>query len=380
MNPPVFVLAPDSFKESISAQQACAALEKGIKKVFPEAVCHHVPMADGGEGTMHALVEATGGKIFNARVTGPLGSKVDATYGILGDGITGVLEMASASGLQLVKPEERNPLITTTYGTGEIIKMLLGQGVKKLVIGIGGSATNDGGAGIAQALGAKLTDKNGNEIKPGGGNLGLLEKIDPAEIKSLLDGIEVEVACDVTNPLTGPKGASAIYGPQKGATQEMVAQLDANLQHYAAVIRKQLGKEIEFTEGSGAAGGTGAGLMAFLNAKLVKGIDLVIKYSGLEAKVKEADYVFTGEGSVDHQTAFGKTISGIAGVTKKYNKPLIAFAGKVGEIDNLYETGVSAVFGILPTVCNIDEALLKGDQNLEKEAEQVCRLIRSRMF
>ena len=373
----VIVLAPDSFKESMSAKEACIAMERGIKKVNQDIKCVHVPMADGGEGTMQSLVDATNGKIYSLEVVGPLGNKVQAEYGILGDREVGILEMASASGIHLVSLDKRNPLITTTYGTGEVIKACLDKGVKKLLIGIGGSATNDGGAGVIQALGGKLLDKDGNELGFGGGELGKLHNIDLTNFDPRLKDVVVEVACDVNNPLCGEKGASNVFGPQKGATPDMVSLLDNNLKHYANIIKEQIGMDVLEVPGAGAAGGLGAGLMAFLNGTLKKGIEIVIEYSGLEEKVKEADMVWTGEGSIDFQTQYGKTPLGVATIAKKYDKPVIAFAGRVGDnIDVLYEKGIDSIFGIMKGVTSIEEALEKGKENIEKTSENVIRLMK----
>lgn len=373
----VIVLAPDSFKESMSAKEACIAMERGIKKVNQDIKCLHVPMADGGEGTMQSLVDATNGKIYSLEVVGPLGNKVQAEYGILGDREVGILEMASASGIHLVSLDKRNPLITTTYGTGELIKACLDKGVKKLLIGIGGSATNDGGAGVIQALGGKLLDKDGNELGFGGGELGKLHNIDLTNFDPRLKDVVVEVACDVNNPLCGEKGASNVFGPQKGATPDMVSLLDNNLKHYANIIKEQIGMDVLEVPGAGAAGGLGAGLMAFLNGTLKKGIEIVIEYSGLEEKVKEADMVWTGEGSIDFQTQYGKTPLGVATIAKKYDKPVIAFAGRVGDnIDVLYEKGIDSIFGIMKGVTSIEEALEKGKENIEKTSENVIRLMK----
>lgn len=373
----VIVLAPDSFKESMSAKEACIAMERGIKKVNQDIKCVHVPMADGGEGTMQSLVDATNGKIYSLEVVGPLGNKVQAEYGILGDREVGILEMASASGIHLVSLDKRNPLITTTYGTGELIKACLDKGVKKLLIGIGGSATNDGGAGVIQALGGKLLDKDGNELGFGGGELGKLHNIDLTNFDPRLKDVVVEVACDVNNPLCGEKGASNVFGPQKGATPDMVSLLDNNLKHYANIIKEQIGMDVLEVPGAGAAGGLGAGLMAFLNGTLKKGIEIVIEYAGLEEKVKEADMVWTGEGSIDFQTQYGKTPLGVATIAKKYDKPVIAFAGRVGDnIDVLYEKGIDSIFGIMKGVTSIEEALEKGKENIEKTSENVIRLMK----
>lgn len=370
------VLAPDSFKESMTAKEACEAMERGIKKVNNNINCIHVPMADGGEGTMQSLVDATNGKVYSLKVVGPLGNEVEAQYGILGDGDVGILEMASASGIHLVSTEKRNPLLTTTYGTGQIIKACLDHGVKKLLIGLGGSATNDGGAGVIQALGGKLLDKQGNELSFGGGELGKLNSIDLENFDSRLKDIAIEVACDVNNPLCGEKGASNVFGPQKGATKEMIGILDNNLKHYADIIKRQLGKDVLNEPGAGAAGGLGAGLMAFLDGTLKKGIEMVIEYASLEEKVKDADMVWTGEGSIDFQTQYGKTPLGVATVAKKYNKPVIALAGRVGEgIDVLYEKGIDSIFGIMKGVTPIEEALANGQENIEKTAENIIRLM-----
>lgn len=370
------LLAPDSFKESMTAKEACEAMEKGIKKVNKDINCIQVPMADGGEGTMQSLVDATGGKIYKLRVVGPLGNEVESEYGILGDKETGIIEMASASGMALVPAEKRNPLVTTTYGTGQLIKDCLNHKVKKLLIGIGGSSTNDGGAGAIQALGGKLADKEGKEIGFGGGELDKLARIDLTDFDKRLKDVEVEVACDVTNPLCGEKGASNVFGPQKGATREMIKTLDDNLRHYADVIKKQISVDVINVPGSGAAGGLGAGLMVFLDGKLKNGIDIVIKYSDLEEKVKKADIVFTGEGSIDFQTQYGKTPMGVAMVAKKYNKPVIALAGSVGkDIDILYENGIDSIFSIVRGVTTLDCAIKKGKENIEKTIENIIRLI-----
>ena len=372
----VIVLAPDSFKESMTAKEVCMAMERGIKKANSNINCVHVPMADGGEGTMQSLVDATNGEVYSLKVVGPLGNIVEAQYGILGQGDVGVLEMASASGIQLIPIKQRNPLLTTTYGTGQLINACLNHGVKKLLIGIGGSATNDGGAGVVQALGGKLLDEGGNELGFGGGELGKLSSIDLKNLDPRLKDVLIEVACDVNNPLCGEKGASNVFGKQKGATQEMIGILDDNLKHYTNIIKKQLGKDVIDESGAGAAGGLGAGLMVFLNGTLKKGIDIVIKYSGLEEKIKDADWVWTGEGSIDYQTQYGKTPFGVAAIANKQNKPVIALAGRVGEdIDILYESGIDSIFGILQGVTSMEEALVNGPKNVEKTAENIIRLM-----
>ncbi|MEK5380211.1 glycerate kinase family protein [Niallia sp. FSL W8-0635] len=369
----VIVLAPDSFKESMTAREACEAMERGIKKANNRITCLQVPMADGGESTMELLVNANKGKIYNEKVLDPLGREVTASYGILEDSQTGIIDMASASGIHLVAIEERNPLITTTYGTGQLIKACLDHNIKKLIVGIGGSATNDGGAGLVQALGGKFFDENGKELGFGGGELGRLARIDIKNLDPRIKDLSVEVACDVNNPLCGEQGASYVFGPQKGATLEIAQQLDRNLMNYAAIIKEEFHIDILNVPGAGAAGGLGAGLMVFLNGTLKKGIDIVIRYSSLEEKVKGADMVWTGEGCIDFQTKFGKTPIGVASVAKKYNKPVVAFAGKIGNnIDSLYEK-IDSIFCIMQGVTTLEEALANGKQNLERTSENMIR-------
>lgn len=358
----------------MTAKQAALAMERGIKKVFPDAECVIVPMADGGEGTVESLVSLENGRLFQTEVAGPLGDKVLAEYGMVEK--TAIIEMASASGLQLIKPADRNPLVTTSYGTGQLIKHALDQGANRILIGIGGSATNDGGVGMLQALGVSFEDETGAELPFGGGALGRLHSINVTGLDPRMKDVQMDVACDVTNPLTGENGASAIFGPQKGATPEMVQQLDENLAHYASLIQKELGQDVATVSGAGAAGGLGAGLMAFLDARLLRGIDLVIEFTGLEEKVEGADIVFTGEGSIDHQTLYGKTPFGVASVAKRYDIPVMAFAGRVGEgVEVLYENGFTAIFGIVNGAASLDEALASGENNLCRTVENVCRVL-----
>lgn len=372
-----FVLAPDSFKESISAKNAALAMKKGILAVFPNAECEIVPMADGGEGTVESLVSMENGELIKTEVIGPLGQKVNAEFGLLKKEKTAIIEMASASGIELINKEQRNPLVTTTYGTGQLIKQALDNGVTRILIGIGGSATNDGGVGMLQALGVSFKDQNGAELSWGGGALNQLRTIDISGLDKRIKDVQIDVACDVTNPLIGANGASAIFGPQKGATPEMVVQLDQNLAHYAEMIKKELAIDIADAEGAGAAGGLGAGLMAFLNARLRKGVELVIEYTGLEQRIIGADFVFTGEGSIDGQTLFGKTPFGVASIAKKHSVPVIAFAGRIGKgVEPLYENGFSSIVGILKGVTSLDEALALGEENLAFATENVCRILR----
>ncbi|WP_224429524.1 glycerate kinase family protein [Lactobacillus amylovorus] len=372
-----FVLAPDSFKESMTAKEVCQAMEKGIKKVLPDADIISVPMADGGEGTMDSLVDATNGKKYAVEVTGPLGKQVTAHYGILGDQKTAIIEMAEASGLSYVSQNKRTPetiKTTTTFGTGELINAALRNNVTRIIIGLGGSSTNDGGSGMAQAIGVKFFDHNDHEItqKLGGGDLKQITRIDMIDINPKIKKTKFLLASDVTNPLTGTNGASYVFGPQKGADQATAKELDENLSHYAKII----GQNIAQTPGSGAAGGLGAGLLAFTHAKIYPGVKLVANEVHLAEKIKEADYVFTGEGGTDFQTQFGKTPYGVAQIAKKYDVPVISLAGYIGKgIDHLYDKGFTAIFGILAKAENIDQALKDGPQNVERTTENVVRLI-----
>ena len=371
-----YVVAPDSFKESMTAKEVCDAMEKGIKKADSAAEVIKVPMADGGEGTVDSLVDATNGQRVIVEVTGPLGNKISAYYGILGNGTTAVIEMAKASGLEIVEKKKRNPMITTTFGTGELIRDALDHNVKEIIIGLGGSSTNDGGSGMAQALGAKLLDQNNHQISFGGGNLDKLDKIDISNLDSRLQDVKIISASDVTNPLIGKDGASRVFGSQKGATPEMVEKLENNLQHYAKIIKRDLNKDVASVSGSGAAGGLGAGLMAFTTCKMRQGVDIAIEVTKLEEKVKSADYIFTGEGGTDFQTKFGKTPYGVAKLGKKYHKPVISLAGYLGEgIDSLYSEGFTAIFGIIPGACDLSTALKNGPSNVARTTENIVRLL-----
>ena len=372
-----FVLAPDSFKESMTAKEVCQAMENGIRKVLPDAKIISVPMSDGGEGTMDSLIDATNGQKYAGKVTEPLGTPVTAHYGILGDQKTAIIEMAEASGLSYVPQDKRTPATikkTTTFGTGELINAALKHDVTRVIIGLGGSSTNDGGSGMAQAIGVKFFDHNDHEItqKLGGGDLKQITRIDTIDINPKIKKTKFLLASDVTNPLTGTNGASYVFGPQKGADQATAKELDENLSHYAKII----GQNIAQTPGSGAAGGLGAGLLAFTHAKIYPGVKLVANEVHLAEKIKEADYVFTGEGGTDFQTQFGKTPYGVAQIAKKYDVPVISLAGYIGKgIDHLYDKGFTAIFGILAKAENIDQALKDGPQNVERTTENVVRLI-----
>ena len=371
-----YVVAPDAFKESMTAKEVCDAMEKGIKEADSAAEVIKVPMADGGEGTVDSLVDATQGQRVIVEVTGPLGNKISAYYGILGNGTTAVIEMAKASGLEIVEKKKRNPMITTTFGTGELIRDALDHNVKEIIIGLGGSSTNDGGSGMAQALVAKLLDQNNHQIPFGGGNLDKLDKIDISNLDSRLQDVKIILASDVTNPLIGKDGASRVFGPQKGATPEMVEKLENNLQHYAKIVKRDLNKEVALVSGAGAAGGLGAGLIAFTTCEMRRGVDLAIEVTKLEEKIRDADYVFTGEGGTDFQTKFGKTPYGVAKLGKKYHKPVISLAGYLGEgIDSLYSEGFTAIFGIIPGACDLSTALKNGPSNVARTTENIVRLL-----
>ncbi|MFA4015248.1 MAG: hypothetical protein RUDDFDWM_000326 [Candidatus Fervidibacterota bacterium] len=371
-----FLIACDSFKGSASSKQVGEAIKSGILRAVPDAHVEVVPVADGGEGTVQALVDATGGRLVTATVTNPIGEKIEATFGILGDGQTAVIEMAAASGLTLIPPEKRNPWVTTTYGTGELIKAALEHGCRKIIIGIGGSATNDAGAGMAQALGVKLLDEHGKQIGFGGGELGRLRRIDMSGLDKRATEAEFIVACDVDNPLTGERGASYVYAPQKGATPEMLPKLDSNLRHFAEVVRQQLGIDVEHVPGSGAAGGLGAGLMAFLKAKLRKGTEIVFELVKLDEKIASADIVITGEGQIDAQTVFGKTPIGVAKLAKQYGKPVIAITGSIGDgADSVHSHGIDAMFSIVNRPMPLEKAMKEVEALLTSTGEQLARLV-----
>lgn len=375
-----FVIAPDSFKGGLTAKEAANVMTEGIKRVFPNAEYALVPMADGGEGTVQSLVDATDGRKMIAKVHNPLNKLVNAEYGILGDGETAVIEMAAASGLQFVNKETANPLITTTYGTGELIKDALDHNIKKIIIGIGGSATVDGGAGMAQALGARLLDVDNHEIGLGGGALASLNQVDFRGLDPRLKNVGIQIASDVTNPLTGTNGAAPVFGPQKGADEEMVNILNKNLHHYARKIVAAGGPDVEQTAGAGAAGGLGAGLIAFTSATMKRGVELVIEATQLQKKAVGADYVFTGEGGIDFQTKFGKTPYGVAKATKEVapNAPVIVLAGNIGKgVNDLYSsTAIDAIFATPEGAKPLKTALADAPIDIAQTAENVARLIK----
>ena len=370
------VVAPQSFKGSLSAREVADAIARGIRRVLADAEVVVLPMADGGEGTVDALVFATGGRTMQTEVSGPLGDRVTAAWGILGDGATAVVEMAAASGLVLVPPDRLDPLTATTYGTGELVRAALDSGCHRLIIGIGGSATNDGGAGMAQALGAKLTDREGSELPPGGAALASLRQIDISGLDSRLTECRITVACDVTNPLCGKEGASWVYGPQKGATEEMCRQLDEALANYASVIKKDLGIDIRDLPGAGAAGGLGAGLVAFPGARLVPGIEIVSDAVELVEHLKGASLVLTGEGRLDTQTTFGKTVAGVAKNAKVLGVPVVVIAGELhGDLKELYRHGIDAALSIAPGPITREESEADAARLITDASERALRLV-----
>jgi glycerate kinase len=371
------IVSPDSFKGSLSAIQVANAIERGAKKaqkVGRKIEFIKIPMADGGEGTVEAIIAGMGGQIRYTNVLNPLGQEIRSFFGILPN-YTAVIEMAAASGLNLIGDQERNPLLTTTYGTGQLILAGLDAGCKKIIIGIGGSATNDGGVGMAQALGIKFLDQENRSIGFGGGELSKIQKIDISGIDPRIQNTTFIVASDVKNVLCGSDGATAVYGPQKGANQEMIAVLDSNLRHLADVIQKFLQKDIAHIAGSGAAGGLGGGLIAFLGARIQSGIQIVMELTHYAELVRQADLVITGEGCTDFQTMFGKVPFGVAQIAKSYSKPVICISGTLGDgYEKLSEIGITSFFSIINRPMVLDEAMRKGEELLEKLSENVFNL------
>ncbi|WP_026592700.1 glycerate kinase [Bacillus sp. UNC437CL72CviS29] len=367
------VIASDSYKESLRAIEVCKAIEKGFTKVFPEAEYVKLPIGDGGEGTVQSLVDATGGKIIQLYVTGPLGERVDAFYGISQDKRTAFIEMAAASGLHHVPVEQRNPLIATTKGTGELILDALDKGVQHIILGLGGSATNDGGTGMLSALGVRFLRKDGRIIEPVGGNLHFIDSLDLAKLDSRLAHVKIEAACDVDNPLTGQKGASFVFAKQKGASPEMITQLDDNLKHYAYVLKRHVHIDVEEIPGAGAGGGLGAAVVAVLQGQLRKGIEIVLDYTNFDEHIKEATLVLTGEGRIDVQTAYGKAPVGVARRAKRLHIPVIAIGGSVlSNHISVYKEGIDAVFAATSSPMTLEEAYIAARENIEMTARNIA--------
>lgn len=369
------IIAPDKFKGSMSALEAANHIASGVKAIFPNAQINIFPLSDGGEGLIESLVGSLRGSFKTAIVTGPLGSPVKACWGIIDDGKTAVIEMAAASGLALVSEKLRDPAVTTTYGTGELIRTALDQGCSKLIIGIGGSATNDGGAGMAQALGADLFDQSGRPLGYGGAELLRLDRIEVSGLDSRLQKVKILVACDVDNPLIGPEGAAYVYGPQKGASPEIAWQLDKALDNYARVIKRDLGVDVAFVAGAGAAGGLGAGLITFLQAELCSGIELVLDALEIDQSLQDCQMLITGEGKLDTQSAHGKAPVGVARRARKYKVPVIALTGKIeGDLNVFHREGVSACFAIADGPLSPEESISRGPQLLENKTAELMRL------
>lgn len=374
------VIAPDAFKESLSAHEVARAIEAGFREIFPHATYQCLPMADGGEGTVQAVLDALGGDWHEATVHDPLGRPLRARFGLTGDGLA-LIEMAEASGLARVEPARRNPCVTSSRGTGELIRAALDAGARRLLLGIGGSATLDAGAGLLQALGVRLLDAEGRELPPGGAALSRLERIDVAGLDARLATCGLEVACDVDNPLTGPNGAAAVFGPQKGATPAMVAELDAALTRFAQVLEAHCGRSVAGVPGAGAAGGLGAALLGLLGASLRRGSERVADAIGLDAAIAGADLVITGEGRLDSQTVQGKTALGVVRVAARHGCPVIAIAGSLAPDHKvLYTHGLLAARAAVSRICTLEDALAEAVPNLQNAARNVAAVLKLGMF
>ena len=361
------VIAPDSFKGCLNALNVARAMSRGAQRVYPASVIDLIPMADGGEGTVEAILSAVSGEQIESKVTDPLGRPITAAYGLIDKGRTAIIEMAAASGLTLLHDQEKNPRITSTQGTGELIRDALDRGVKKILLGIGGSATNDGGAGLAVALGVRLLDVQGNELPPGGAALADLSNIDMSGLDPRLSQVKIEVACDVQNPLCGSEGASAVYGPQKGANPDDIRVLDRALENFGERLSKIAGVNLLKLTGGGAAGGLGAGVVGFLGAKLRPGSQMVLEVANAEEKIKRADLVLTGEGRTDYQTAYGKAPAGVATLAKKFDVPVLVVSGSVeGPPDLLADVGVASCFSVSERPATMEEAYRNAEDQLER--------------
>ncbi|OXB95343.1 MULTISPECIES: glycerate kinase [Bacillus] len=367
------VIASDSYKESLKAIEVCGAIERGFRAIFPNAEYVKIPIGDGGEGTVESLVDATGGRIISISVTGPLREGIQAFYGISKDKKTAFIEMAAASGLQHVPVEKRNPLITTTKGTGELILHALDQGVEYIILGLGGSATNDGGTGMLAALGVRFINDKGEVIDPSGGTLHSIVAIDFSRMDPRLKGVKIEAACDVDNPLVGMQGASFIFGRQKGANVEMMKELDENLQHYANMLKRYVSFDVSEIPGAGAAGGMGAAVISVLKGDLRRGIEIVLDYTNFVKHIEDANLIITGEGRIDKQTAYGKAPVGVAGRAKRFSVPVIAIGGSVSpDYSAVYEKGIDAVFSITTRPMTLEEAYKVAEENIEMTTKNIA--------
>ena len=370
------LLSPQEFKESLSGYEVASAMKDGILRVDPLVNIEISPVADGGDGTLKTMVDVTNGNIVEETVENPLGDQIQAEWGKLGTSQTAVIEMARASGLALLKENEKSALKTTTYGTGQLFKSALDQGIKKFILAIGGSATNDGGAGFATAIGARLLDKNNNAIYPSGENLSLIEKIDLSNLDQRIKDIEVQVACDVNNPLCGETGASAIFGPQKGASTNDIDILDSNLLHWSELIRNQMGKDVKDIPGAGAAGGLGAGLMAFVNAELALGADIVLNTLDYEKKLKDIDLVIVGEGQTDKSTQYNKSPVAVSTRAKKLGIPVICISGSLGEgYKECTNQGIDSFFSIVNKPMELEFALNNAYDLISSSTEEIYKTL-----
>ncbi|MDQ7253400.1 glycerate kinase [Bacillus thuringiensis] len=367
------VIASDSYKESLKAIEVCEAIERGFRAIFPNAKYVKIPIGDGGEGTVESLVDATGGRIISISVTGPLRESVQAFYGVSKDKKTAFIEMAAASGLQHVPVEKRNPLITTTKGTGELILHALNQGAEYIILGLGGSVTNDGGAGMLAALGVRFINDKGEVIDPSGGTLHSIVAIDFSQMDPRLKGVKIEAACDVDNPLVGMQGASFVFGRQKGANVEMMKELDENLKHYANILKRYVSSDVSEIPGAGAAGGMGAAVISVLKGDLRRGIEIVLDYTNFDKHIEDADLIITGEGRIDEQTAYGKAPVGVAGRAKRFSVPVIAIGGSVSsDYSAVYEKGIDAVFSITTRPMTLEEAYRVAEENIEMTTKNIA--------
>lgn len=370
------VVAPDSYKGSVSALQVAEAMARGIRRIFPHSEVVRVPVADGGEGTVEAMICAAGGQLRHTEVTAPLGDRVLAHWGVLGDGRTAVIEMAAASGLTLVPRDRLDPRISTSFGTGELIRAALDAGLRRIILGIGGSATNDGGVGMAQALGVSFLDSKGTPLAAGGAALAGLAQIDLGKLDSRLGETELIVACDVDNPLSGPRGASAVFGPQKGASATVVQELDAALSHFAQIARQATGRDVALAAGAGAAGGLGAGLLFFTPAQLRPGVEIVLEAANFAERLQGARFVLTGEGRTDFQTACGKAPVGVARHAKAAGLPVFCLSGGIGQgADEVLQHGIDAVLSICDRPMTLEESMRDGEALIEAATARLCRIL-----
>ncbi|MEW5974698.1 MAG: glycerate kinase [Acidobacteriota bacterium] len=370
------LVAPNAFKESLTAMEAAQAISRGVLKVHPKAKIFRIPIADGGDGTLEAVVAGTSGSVRKARVLDPLGRKITAEYGLTGDGKTAIIEMSRASGLALVPPGRRNPMKTTSFGTGQLIRAALDAGVRNIILGIGGSATVDGGIGALQALGIRLLNGNGKPVAAGGEGLVALRGIDCRSMHSALRKAKLLVACDVDNPLIGPKGAAAVFGPQKGATAPMVRQLDKALARFGKLIERTFGRDVSRIPGTGAAGGIAGSFKGILGAELRPGSELIFDLLKVNQILPKVDLVITGEGRIDFQTPFGKGPGMLAKLASRHGLPVIGIAGSVADqIENLYQEGFSAIFSIVKGPMELRDAMQEAASLMEFTAEQVTRML-----